>query len=469
MNFVDGLKQYFVEILDASMYIMFFSFCASMIILGLPKEWKNKKTILIEALKFICLYVLYVGLESFFFASAKMIPSMAASGLLFTASFAILPIAYMYIFLKGDVLHKTVKASLFVASLLITSEIGRSLGFFVGEALPGNQFLLVISRVAATLSLPYITYIVRKYDLNRFGRLPLFHIIIALTLSALLVVVSLWQNVLTSGYMTDNEAVREAVNELTVRYRWLFIFISVVDIVLLVLMYLATYFVIDSRDKVTELEVQSSVLAVEKEALRIDIQNREELMKIRHDLRNQLSYVSVLLQEGKNQEATDYINSLIEQKSEFIDSFSCSNLVVSGIVNLTLTKAKIANKKIKFKVVVPPKLPFEDSDLLSLITNITDNALENFKPSDDNDAISVSIVTQQDYLRITSFNSVGEENIKAKATLKTTKTNRGHGYGTKIIKNIAKKYEGYVTFTIENQKFVCDCLINMNHKGVKNA
>ena len=192
-------------------------------------------------------------------------------------------------------------------------------------------------------------------------------------------------------------------------------------------------------------------------------------MKIRHDLRNQLSYTSVLLQDGKYEEADQYIRSLVDQKEEYLYSFSCSNLIISGIVNLELTKAKIAGKKIKFKVVVPPKLPFEDSDLLSLITNIVDNSIENFVPSSDKDEINVTIVTQQDYLRITCFNSVDKTILKNKPSLKTTKRNRGHGYGTKIIKNIAKKYEGYATFTFEDAKFVCDCLINMDHKGVNNA
>ena len=176
-----------------------------------------------------------------------------------------------------------------------------------------------------------------------------------------------------------------------------------------------------------------------------------------------------LLNDGKYEEAKQYIQSLTEQKEEYLYSFSCSNLVVSGIVNLELTKAKIAKKKVKFKVVVPPKLPFEDSDLLSLITNVVDNSLENFVPANEKDFISVSIVTQQDYLRIVCLNSVDQNSIGDKPNLKTTKRDRGHGYGTKIIKNIVKKYQGYVTFTYEEGKFVCDCMINMNITGNINA
>ena len=211
----------------------------------------------------------------------------------------------------------------------------------------------------------------------------------------------------------------------------------------------------------TTLEVQTTIAQLEKESLEMDTKNREELMKIRHDLKNQLSYINILLKDGKLDEAVNYLNELLEKKEEYLESFSCPNTVISGIVNLELTKAKIANKKIKFNVVVPPRLPFDDSDLLSLITNIADNCLENFIPKDDEDRIIVSIVTQQDYLRITSFNTVDVKMAKKLLTLRTTKDRRKHGYGTKIIKNIVNKYHGYSSFSLEGDQFVCDCLLEM--------
>ena len=453
LSFQQAINLYFSNILNVVMFIQYFLFSVSLVLLTLPKRI-DRKAILWSLLRFSLLYLAFIFGESIFFALSYM-TGTTTGGLLFTASFVIFPIIFLVPNVKDYPLHKIVKISVMVASLMITAEIGRLLGMMVPRNGPDDvSFLLVLARCSPMIFMPLIGFVLYKFNITRFKHLPKVHIIMILLLSALLVGSSIWQNGLE---IEENSA------------RFLLVFIATVELAVLVGLYYAVYYLIDSRHRITELEVSSSILSVEKEALRIDIQNREELMKIRHDLRNQLSYTQVLLNDGKYEEANNYIKSLIDQKEEYLYSFSCSNLVVSGIVNLELTKAKIANKKINFKVVVPPKLPFEDSDLLSLITNIVDNSIENFVPQDKNDAINVTIVTQQDYLRITAFNSVDEASLKGKPTLKTTKKNRGHGYGTKIIKNIAKKYEGYVTFAFEDNKFVCDCMINMNHKGNNNA
>ena len=447
-SFADNLSIYFANILTAKMFIQYFLFSVSLVILTLPKKI-DRKAILIALLRFAILYVAYVFGESLFFALANL-TGQQWGGLLFTASFILFPIAFLVPTVNDYPLHKTVKTSVMVASLMITAEIGRELGSIAGVTPDKLTFLGLFASTVPMLFLPLIGYTLYRFNIKRFRNLPLIHVIMLIVLAVVLTISAVWQNVL---YVED------------VSITWLLIFISTFELCILVGIYYSIYSLIDRRHRITELEVQSTVLSLEKESLEIDSKNREELMKIRHDLRNQLSYTQALLNDGKYEEANKYIQSLVNQKEEYLYSFSCSNLVISGIVNLELTKAKIANKKIRFKVVVPPKLPFEDSDLLSLITNIVDNSIENFVPTNEEDCINVSIVTQQDYLRITSFNSVKQDAVKDKPSLKTTKRGKAHGYGTKIVKNITKKYEGYATFTFEESKFVCDCLINMNHKG----
>ena len=453
LTFSQALEMYFNNILNVTMYIQYFLFSIALVLLVLPKKI-TKRDILWSLLRFVFLYLAYVFGESLFFALSYM-TGMDTGGLLFTASFMIFPIIFLIPNVKDYPLHKILKSALMVASLMVTAEIGRLLAGFIALPNPNEvTFVFVILRCLPIVFMPFIAFIMYKFNISRFRHLPIPHVVMIFVLASFLIASSIWQNGLE---IDDNSE------------RWLLIFVASVELGVLVGLYYSIYALIDYRHRVTELEVQSTVLSLEKESLEIDAKNREELMKIRHDLQNQLSYTQVLLNDGKYEEANKYIQSLIEQKEEYIYSFSCSNVTVAGIVNLELTKAKIANKKIKFKVVVPPKLPFEDSDLLSLITNIVDNSLENFVPQNDKDLINVSIVTQQDYLRIMCLNSVEQKAIKDKPSLKTTKRGKAHGYGTKIIKNITKKYEGYVTFTFEDNKFVCDCMINMNHKGVNNA
>ena len=202
-------------------------------------------------------------------------------------------------------------------------------------------------------------------------------------------------------------------------------------------------------------------------SIAIDQSNREELEKLRHDIKNQFSYVDILLQQGNNEEARKYIGDYLNTSNPVLNSFSCSNKVINSIINLELTKAKIKKIKIDVKVVVPPALPFQDIDLVSLLTNMIDNAIENYC-SEEKSPIVVRIMKQNDFIRFIVSNPVNLEKINLRSLTKTSKIGRGHGYGTKIIKNIASAYNGYVDFSIEESNFVCDAVLNLNTKETSN-
>ena len=227
--------------------------------------------------------------------------------------------------------------------------------------------------------------------------------------------------------------------------------------------YYATYKNIEHRHKITNLEVQKTLEEAERMSIEIDKTNREELEKIRHDIKNQFSYLDVLLQQNQNEEARKYIGEYLNKSDKVLNSFSCSNNVINSIINLELTKAKIKNIKIDVKVVVPPALPFDDNDLVSLLTNMIDNAIENYY-DENKKPITVRIMKQNDFIRFIVSNPVNLEKINPHSLTKTSKVGRGHGYGTKIIKNIAVAYNGYVDFSVEENRFVCDVVLNLNIK-----
>ena len=170
-----------------------------------------------------------------------------------------------------------------------------------------------------------------------------------------------------------------------------------------------------------------------------------------------------MLQQGKVEEAEKYVNDYLNNSNPVLHSFSCSNNVINSIINLELTKAKIKKIKIDAKVVVPPLLPFKDTDLVSLLTNMIDNAIENYY-SEGKDSIVVRIMKQNDFIRFIVSNPVNMEKINTRALTVTRKVGRGHGYGTKIIKNIASVYNGFVDFSVEDNRFICDVVLNLNVK-----
>ena len=447
MDFASAYITYFTKALDFSIFITYAFLTIGLVIFDWPNKY-DKKSILILIAKAVGVFASFIIFESLPFAISMM---MGQYGMIFfTASFIVVPVAFIAIFVKDPKTQKAIKMEIVAASVLTIGEI---VGFLVemADSVSNNNFVLnIICRVIPYSFFILISFMLKKFDIGRLRSLTKAQIFLVSITAFTLIVSALWQ----SNVTTDSYSIK-----------WLLILMSSASLFVLVYMYYTMHSVMEKRHRITTLEVQSSILQLEKDSLNIDQKNREELMKIRHDLNNQLSYINALLNEQKYDEAQKYLSDLLEQKQEYLESFSCSNTVISGIVNLELTKAKIAGKKIKFRAVVPPRLPYEDSDLLSLITNIADNCIENFVPEDDNDMITISILTQQDYLRIVSFNTVDKEKATKKLSLSTTKDGKAHGYGTKIIRNIADKYHGYCTFTLDGSKFVCDVVLDLSYRG----
>ena len=185
-SFSDSLGMYFNNILNVTMFIQYFLFSIALVILVLPKRI-DRRAILWSLLRFVILYVTYVFGESLFFALSNM-TGTTTGGLLFTASFIIFPIIFLIPNTKDYPLHKIVKSSVMIASLLITAEIGRLLGSLIDLPSPDAiTFPFVLLRCLPLSFLPFIGFLMRKFNITRFRHLPTVHVVMILVLSAILV------------------------------------------------------------------------------------------------------------------------------------------------------------------------------------------------------------------------------------------------------------------------------------------
>ena len=350
--------------------------------------------------------------------------------------------------IKEKPLTKYIKIAVLIASICITEVLSKYFGILIG-IMTSITFIIQLGRIAPTFLFLLTCILINKFDISRYKTFSKEVLIICYALSNVLVVISVFE------HQYDN-------HDLTIC-----LLMSLLDIVLLCILnitYVAIYSIVENRHKITSLEVQNTLVEAENLSISIDKNNREELEKIRHDIKNQLSYVNLLLKQDKKEEAISYIDNYVNSQ-EVLFSFSCSNNVINSIINLELSKAKVYGVKMNLKIVVPPILPFDDNDIVSLLTNMIDNALENYYTIDDNSVISVCILKQNDYIRFFVSNPIDINKYDKNNVIKTRKNGKNHGYGTKIIKNIASKYNGYVEFEIEDNRFICDVLLYMNLKG----
>ena len=447
MSFDKAFAFYYSTVLDLTTFIAYslisFGFCILLI-----KRPFTKKQLPILAAAFIATYATCILFSSLMFALANLIPNRMVLQMVYALSLPIIIVTFSLIFSKGRKLHRVIKTLILVSSISVVEGLSKNIGFFIGTVSNNLYFAVALARAFPYLFFPVICNLLKFIDINHYRNLSKGMVTIISVLSALLIAVSLYEQ----GSMSQDKA--------------MVVLLSILDIVLLFILnfaYYMTYKSIENRHRITNLEVQKTLEDAEKMSIAIDQSNREELEKLRHDIKNQFSYVEALLQQGKVEEAEKYVNDYLNTSNPVLNSFSCSNNVINSIINLELTKAKIKKIKIDVKVVVPPLLPFKDTDLVSLLTNMIDNAIENYY-SENKETIVVRIMKQNDFIRFIVSNPVNMEKINMRALTVTKKVGRGHGYGTKIIKNIASVYNGFVDFSVEDNHFICDVVLNLNVK-----
>ncbi len=449
---MEAISYYFTNILDATGYVIVLSFIIALFLLIVSKT-KNIYLFLLMIFAPIVAGALNLLLEglSFGLTGSQLIPSIY-TGLFFSLSKVIISFPFIYMVNRSNQLNQfLIKFLTFVASLFILNTMSKAFGFFAGVATQDNFYIVSLCRSLPYFLLIITVLVIKKFDINHFKTLS----------KELVVAIYLTNIVLISIAIYDSTLDEHGLNIIILN-----IIVSLTLYFLMILIYYALFKVNEYRHKAINHEVQVKLANAKLNSLVVDKVNREEISKMKHDIKNQISYIGLLLEQQKYNEAINYIDGYVEKYSEVLNTFVSPNEVVNSIVNLELTKAKLYNIKIKVKAVIPSHLPFKDIDLCSLVSNILDNAMENCDPTSENPII-LSIYKQQDFIRIYCENSVNP-NIPKTTNNVSTKKEKGHGYGMKIIKNIAKSYGGYVYFERQENIFITDVLLELG-EGMKNV
>ncbi len=146
----------------------------------------------------------------------------------------------------------------------------------------------------------------------------------------------------------------------------------------------------------------------------------------------------------RNLNKTD-IGRLIEQESQLHDVHYCNNKIIDAIMYNKILICRKMHITVYTEIVVPEHITVDDIDLISIYTNLFDNAIEACTKLHDNEKqIEIRSRIIHDYLVITIENSYDPQTLKDDFST-TKKDTHHHGIGTKIIKMITKKYHGQLT------------------------
>lgn len=172
-----------------------------------------------------------------------------------------------------------------------------------------------------------------------------------------------------------------------------------------------------------------------------------------HDLRKELRRL-----KGKKDCLTDEDFALLEESLNFYDSsISTGNIDVDALIQDKLIYCNSVG--IEFTALVDGEAFSEiaPSDVYFLLTNIIDNAIEAVEQTDakEHKVIALTASKRQGVLFIEQSNYFkGQLSFNPDGSIRTTKSDkRYHGYGTKSIAYIAKKYDGEMDIEVKDNIF----------------
>lgn len=237
---------------------------------------------------------------------------------------------------------------------------------------------------------------------------------------------------------------------------------------------LLTYYLFFTIDQGTKENAALAALhqkeEMEKEKFHATRLNYDELRTIRHEIKNHNFYLKALLDEGKLKEARSYLERVSSRDARHLQSFDSGNYVVDVVMNHEFAAAREQGVTLKADILVPAKLPFQDEDVCSLLSNLLDNAIEAAAQSGKKEPlVEISMLPRQEYLFLRVTNPVDlslPENRRL--SLKTTKTTNTelHGFGTRIIRWVAEKYSGSVKYSMKDGTFCTNVMLEMPSEGM---
>ncbi len=230
------------------------------------------------------------------------------------------------------------------------------------------------------------------------------------------------------------------------------VFSSVTSFLLLLVNYVI-FEVYDWMGRDAGIRAQNCLYEQQLELCSRQSEEREHLYRtvrqMRHDMKNYLSGLLGMVQAGKMEEASDYIQAMLDDGiSDRTEEISCSgNIVVDSLINHKYALALKDNIRFDATVFIPSALPFHNGHLSIIIGNLLENALEACKKlQQDQRYINLEVLYVKEVLQIHIKNScLPDCQTDNTGKYLTTKKNKDwHGLGMSSIEQTVECYHGEI-------------------------
>lgn len=185
------------------------------------------------------------------------------------------------------------------------------------------------------------------------------------------------------------------------------------------------------------------------------LQKEEETKLFRHDIKEHLLCIRTLIREKRYEELDHYLSHMEQYVKAVSPRFTTGNSYINIILDDLCGRFQDVNVEWIGKI---PKLSLETMDICSLFYNLLKNSFEAVHKVSDK-TVHVAIKLQERNLLIVISNPYNKIDFEEGYGYKTTKEEKGHGYGMRNIERCVKKYHGDYSIEAANGIFCTQIIL----------
>lgn len=204
-----------------------------------------------------------------------------------------------------------------------------------------------------------------------------------------------------------------------------------------------------SRERIIALNQQLQLQEKSIESI-CDLYNTQR--KNVHDFRAHINTLTALLKSHDYSSAETYLSSISNQQTDRLFLVNSHNTILDALFNTKAAEAIHLGIDVDFDVNDLSMLPLDSTDIIVLLSNLIDNAIEACNSYSGRKSIQISAILNSTFL-FSIRNTTNPVKI-VNDTIKTTKSNpQIHGFGLANVKAILEKYHGDYVMLYENEWF----------------
>ena len=208
--------------------------------------------------------------------------------------------------------------------------------------------------------------------------------------------------------------------------------------------------------EILELQVKNQIEMYRSVSENYEIQKRKS-----HEFKNQILCIESLLKDHEYDEASKYVNNISKTFMGERNVINTNHVIINAVLNTKYQEAISKHMVFVFKVNDLSKIGIDDEDLVVVLANLLNNAIEACEKCEEKKVIKFKFMIEDELIILSVKNTYNQPLIYNNDEIKTSKTVEQdvHGVGIKNIIRIVEKYEGEYVIQNSEREFYFSLII----------